>query len=153
MAIEYDLSSDADIDGADLVAFFETAVEGKTGQDGTVFRDGMSVTARRVPDGDEDSTSQLFGFDERSRATFRFHNLAPEATREHNKAVMVRAVLAFFERFECCGVLLFNGEVAVVQRLSGGTVITDDWREWLDGDEVAALVAAHQVGRLPQPLL
>ena len=153
MAVEYDLSSDADIETGHLLAFFEAAVQGEIRADGTVFRDGMSVTARRVPDEEQDTTSQLFGFAESCRATFRFHNLAPETTREHNKALMVGAVLRFFERFRCRGVLLFNGEVAVVQRLGGEVTVTDEWADWLDGDEVAALVAGPKVERLPQPLL
>ncbi|WP_433830292.1 SitI3 family protein [Actinoplanes sp. CA-015351] len=153
MAIEYDLRSDADLDAGELLAFFAEAIGSAVVRDGAAFREGMYVTPDRVPEEDDDPTVGWFGFKHRSTTTFRFSNQADVATTEHNTAVMVGAVLAFFHRYDVHGVLLFNGEVVVIQRLTDRVSVADDWAEWLDGGEVAALIAGQSVHPLAQPLL
>ncbi|MEU4558698.1 SitI3 family protein [Actinoplanes sp. NPDC023936] len=153
MALEYDLSTDADLDDDELREFFAAAIEGEIGAGGTVFRDGMYATVYRVADGEEDETSRLFGFNERVSGTFRFQNLASERDREHNVALMISSALAFSARYASRGVLLHNGDVAILQWSPGEVVFHSGWHDWLDGVEVAALVAGHPVRPLPQPLL
>ena len=153
MALEFDLQSDADIDSPELRAFLAGAVEGDLGPDGTVFRPGMYVMSRHVAPGDEDSTTRLFGFQHRINATFRFANLAAEAERDHNTAIMIRSVLALAERFGGHGVLLFNGELAVVQWTPEEVVFDSEWEEWSELDEVKPLLAGHALRPLPQPLM
>lgn len=65
----------------------------------------------------------------------------------------MRAVLQVFDRYDGAGVLLFNGEEVVLQRLNGGVVVDSKWEDLADIPELAALVAALQVTPLPQPLL
>jgi hypothetical protein len=73
--------------------------------------------------------------------------------RDRNAARMVEAVLSFFGQFGRRGVLLFNGEVAVIQSLDDGLVVSDEWEEWLDGEETAGLLAGRPVRSIPQPYL
>jgi hypothetical protein len=153
MAIEFDLRSDADLDAGELLAFFAEAIGSTSVRDGAAFCEGMYVMPDRVPQDDDDPTVGWFGFKHRSTTTFRFSNQADAATTDHNTAVMVGAVLAFFDRYAVHGVLLFNGEVVVIQRLTDRVVVADDWAEWLDGDEVATILASQSVHPLPQPLL
>jgi hypothetical protein len=153
MAIEYTLQSDADVPTDDMHRFFAAAIEGEPAPDGTVFRPGMYVTAYRAPDDERDGTTHLFGFDHRTTATFRFSNLADSATDDQNTAVMVSAVLSFHSHFKGCGVLLFNGDVAVIQWSPDGVFFDSEWEDWSLVEPVLPLISGHQVQRLAQPLL
>ena len=51
------------------------------------------------------------------------------------------------------GVLLFNGEEAVVQTVAGETTFATDWEDWDDMPEVAALRRGRRGAPLAQPLL
>jgi hypothetical protein len=113
----------------------------------------MNVTAHRVDENEEDSTGQHFGFLERITATFNFDNLSSEDATEHNTVLMVVAVLAIFDRYPGRGVLLFNGERAVLGRLSDEVLFDGDWDDWLEMSEVLPLVAANETGKLLQPLI
>jgi hypothetical protein len=66
---------------------------------------------------------------------------------------MVEAVLAFFDAYPGRGVLLFNGEEAILQRLGDGIEFGSDWDDWLELPEVTPIVARHSLRRLGQPLL
>jgi hypothetical protein len=92
----------------------------------------------------------LFGFQHRITATFHFSDLADDATDERNTALMVRSVIDLVRRYACCGVLLFNGELAIAQWTPGEIVFDADWEPWLRMD---SLLAGHARRRLPQPLL
>jgi hypothetical protein len=153
MATEYVFYSDADIKSDELHTFFATAVGGEIDDSGTVFREGMYVTAYWEPYEERNPAIRLFGFEPRITATFRFANLADEPTRDHNAALMVASVLAFFERYGGRGVLLYNGDVAVLLRLIGEVIFSRDWDEWFEVQEVAPLLARHRADTVPQPLL
>ena len=150
MAVEFKVATEAAIEPAVLAAFFADAIGGDADDEATVFRDGMYVTSRSVP---EDDMIAALGFDQKTRATFRFANLASEATEDHNTALMVGAVIGLFDRFGGRGLLLFNGERVVAERVDGELVFADDWADWLTGDEVAAVVAERPVRKLTQILL
>ena len=51
------------------------------------------------------------------------------------------------------GVLLFNGEEAVVQVSDGEVTFAAGWIDWDDMPEVVALRSGHRVSPLAQPLL
>ena len=153
MALEYDWSGDADVDTAALRTFITTAAGGYQHPDGTVFLDGMYVMARAESEEDVNPAMALFGFDERFTATFRFANLADAATRDHNTALMVHVVIAFAQRHSGSGVLLHNGERAVLQYGRDGIVFDADWEDWTENGEVAPLLAQFASRVLPQPLL
>jgi len=153
MAIEYDWRGSADIDTSTLRDFIATAVGGAQQPDGTVFREGLQVFARGVSGDDVDSTTALFGFDERFAATFRFANLATAATTEHNTALMVHVLIVFAQSHGGKGVLLFNGEEAVLEYGDDGIVFASDWEDWSENSEVAPLLTQFASRVLPQPLL
>ncbi|MEV6302200.1 SitI3 family protein [Actinoplanes sp. NPDC051861] len=153
MAIEYTLRGDAHADLDQLTSFFTEAIEGRLGPDKTVFRDGMYVTAYPVPDGEGHETTRLLGFQHRITAVYHFSNLADQATHDHNVAVMIRSVLAFFDRFGGHGALLFNGEEVTIQRLTNEIIFNSDWDDWTGVDALTSLIAPHSSRPLPQPLL
>ncbi|MEU4216894.1 hypothetical protein [Actinoplanes sp. NPDC026623] len=51
------------------------------------------------------------------------------------------------------GVLLFNGEEAVLQTSGGEATFAAGWEDWDDMPEVAALKQENKVAPLAQPLL
>lgn len=114
-----------------------------------MFRDGLWVTAHRVEPGEEATAPDLFGFPHRVTARFRFSSTQPEL-EEHNTALMVGAVLSLGL---ADGVLLFNGEEAVVQTSGGEVTFAAGWEDWDDMPEVVALIREHRVRPLAQPLL
>jgi hypothetical protein len=153
MAIEFDWSGDAAVSRETMRTFIATATGGDQHPDGTVFVDGMYVTARAGSDHDVNPAIALFGFDERFSATFRFANLATRATTEHNTALMAHVVISFFQSFGGSGVLLYNGDVAVLQYGEDGIVFAADWEDWTDNSETAPLLVQFASRVLPQPLL
>ena len=153
MSLFFTFYGEADVSTDDLLRLIAAAVGGSLGDRDTVFVPGMNVTAHRVDEDEEDSTGQYFGFLERITATFNFDNLSSEEVTEHNTALMAVAVLAVFDRYPGRGVLLFNGERAVLGRLSDKVVFDSDWDDWSEMSEVLPLVAANETGKLPQPLI
>jgi hypothetical protein len=153
VAIEYDLRSDAEVDDGALLAFFAASVGADAVLEGVAYRSGMSVTAIAADDEEVDSTGRAFGFKQRSTVVFRFSDMLDEDIRDRNAAMMVGAALTFFGNPGRRGVLLFNGEMALIQSLDDGLVVSDEWEEWLDGEETAGLLAGRPVQSLHQPYL
>ena len=153
MAIEFDWIGDTDVDTASLRAFIATVTGGDQHADGTVFLDGMYVMADVTPEEDLDPATMVFGFDERFSATFRFANLATKSTHDHNTALMVHVLIAFAQSYGGNGVLLFNGEQAVLQYGEDGVIFDAEWEDWTENAEVAPLLTQFASRTLPQPLL
>ncbi|GAA2647944.1 SitI3 family protein [Paractinoplanes durhamensis] len=149
MAIEYTFYSAADLSTDRLRSMIAAVIAGTIMPDGSLTREGLWTTAHRVEPGDEATAPPLFGFTHRLSVRFRF-----SATRrdleEHNTALMVGAVLALAQ---ADGVLLFNGEEAVLQCVNGEATFAADWDGWDDMPEVAALQAGRRTAHLAQPLL
>src|SRR3982750_2784933 len=95
VALEYDWSGDTEVDTAALRTFIATATGGQQSTDGTVFLNGMYVTARAGSEDDVNEAIRLFGFEDRFWVTFRFANLADEVTSNHNTALMAHVLIAF----------------------------------------------------------
>jgi hypothetical protein len=153
VAREYTFYGAADTTSDDLRSVIAAAVGGSMAADGTIFLEGMYITARSVSPADRHSTTLLFGFDHRITVIFRFSNLARGSTAEHNTSLMAIAILALFDAYGEPGVLLYNGEEVILQKLDGGVVFNEDWEEWFEIDDLAPVLAAHARQRLPQPLL
>jgi hypothetical protein len=153
MALEYDWSGNAEVNTAALRSFIATATGGRSSPDGTIFLDGMYVTARAVSGDDANPAIELFGFQERFTATFRFANTADRAMADHNIALMVHVLIAFAQRHGGSGVLLHNGEEAVLQYDGTGIVFAEDWDDWTENGEVAPMLTQFASRVLPQPLL
>jgi hypothetical protein len=153
VALEYDWSGDTEVDTAALRAFIATATGGQQAPDGTVFLDGMYVMASADSGDEANEAMRLFGFEDRFWATFRFANLADEATSDHNTALMVHVLIAFAQSRDGTGVLLHNGERAVLQYGKDGVVFDADWEDWTENGEVAPLLTQFASRTLPQPLL
>jgi len=153
VALEYDWSGDTEVDTAALRTFIATATGGQQAPDGTVFLDGMYVTASAGSEDDVNEAMRLFGFEDRFWATFRFANLADEATSDHNTALMVHVLISFAQTHGGSGVLLHNGERAVLQYGKDGVVFDAEWEDWTENHEVAPLLTQFASRTLPQPLL
>jgi hypothetical protein len=96
---------------------------------------------------------RLFGFDDRFGATFRYSSRADQATTAHAAALMVHTVIAFALQHGGRGVLLFNGETAVLQYDGTDVVLDAEWEDWSENGEVAPLLNQFASRVLPQPLL
>ncbi|AEV86648.1 hypothetical protein ACWT_5631 [Actinoplanes sp. SE50] len=152
MATEYIVQSDADVRSDELTGFFESTL-GELATDRTIVLPGLFVTPDRPPEDERDETTRRLGFDHRVTATFRFHNLADPQTRDHNVAVMVGAVLAFYDRFGGSGALFYNDDVLTVQWTPREIVVNRDWTEFFEIDAVVAVIGDRPVRHLGQPLL
>jgi hypothetical protein len=154
VANEYDWDGDADVDIATLRAFVAAATGGEQlPDDGVVYRDGLYVMGGTVSGDEVNPALALFGLDQRFRLTFRFHNLAEPETTEHNTALMTHTLIAFAQRHGGQGVLLFNGERAVLQYGAEGVVFDSDWEDWAENPETAPLLTQFPSRVLDQPLL
>lgn len=153
MALEYALNAEADLSTDQMLAFMAEATGGSV-HDDYVRRDGLDITAFREDPGDEGPAGDLLGFTHRVTAIFRFSNRSTEADRDRNAITMIRAVLAFFDRHAGGGALLFNDARVVLLRAGGNLVFDAEWDKYItDLPELRAIVAAHLVQELPQPLL
>jgi hypothetical protein len=150
--MEYRFEGSADVSTEEMRSFM-AAVTGGFIADNYVRRDFLDITPWRVEPGDEASAAAVFGFTDRVTIMFRISNRANFDQRDEAVVLMVRTVLQFFDRYPSEGVLLFNGEQVVLQRLDGGAVVDSKWEELADIRELAALVAGLEVAPLPQPLL
>jgi hypothetical protein len=152
MATEYTWHGDVDVDTPSLRAFIAAATAGEQHEDGTVFLHGMYVMASHVQPEDANPAMSLFGFEDRFRATFRLSPPVDEQTTWHVEALMAHTVIAFAAKAGGNGVLLFNGEQAVIQYVGGVVVFDADW-EWDENPETAPLLSQFPSRILPQPLL
>ncbi|WP_067497488.1 SitI3 family protein [Actinoplanes sp. TFC3] len=153
MAEEYDWRGDTAVDVSDLRRFIAAATGGELRDDDTIFLPGMYVTSRQ-PAGDEvNPAMRLFGFDDRFSATFRFSSRVDQKTSAHAASLMVHAVIAFALQREGRGVLLFNGETAVLQYDGSDVVLDAEWEDWSENSEIAPLLTQFATQVLPQPLL
>src|SRR5262249_46458937 len=135
------------------LAFMADAISGVVTAYGFVQGDGLQVTAYRVDAGEEASAARLFGFVHRVTATFRFANLGAEGRRELNEELMIASVVQFLETYPDSGVLLFNHEEVILQRLDAEIVLNSDWDGWADLPGLGRLTGRVQWRVLPQPLL
>ncbi|MCY1075049.1 SitI3 family protein [Archangium lansingense] len=72
---------------------------------------------------------------------------------EQGNRIMLRATMFLLE-YGRDGVLLFNGEHIVLQRLSGHLVLNEDSKNWTDGLQLEDEIRLpHEKRPLPSPLL
>src|SRR2546430_15316161 len=116
--MEYRFYGSADVSTEELMAFVATATGGFV-TDNYVRRDFLDITPFREEPGEEASVPALFGFVHRVTMSFRISNRANSDQRDEAVVLMVRTVLQFFDRYPSEGVLLFNGEEGVLQKLNG----------------------------------
>jgi hypothetical protein len=152
VAREYFYYGAAELGTDELRSLVAGAVGGIVTADGLVARDVLIIAAERETPGEEASAPRLFGFTHRITVLFRFSNRLPEL-EEHDTALMIGAVLAILDRTGADGVLLFDGEEAILQTIGSEPVFDDDWEGWEELPEAAALKAGRRVARPPQPLL
>ncbi|GIM89743.1 SitI3 family protein [Paractinoplanes toevensis] len=153
MAYEYTWYGDSELDTPGLTAFIAATTGGEERPDGTIFLAGMYVTARSVTGEDVNPAVSLFGFEHRFTATFRISSRVDDVTEEHATALMVHTVIAFASRFGGHGVLLFNGETAVLLHAGDHVVLDAEWEDWTENSEIAPLLDQFDSEVLPQPLL
>jgi hypothetical protein len=153
MATEYTLYSAAELSTDEILAFMATAVDGSTSPHGYVEREGLQVTAYAVPAADQAATVGVFGFVHHITARFRFANGAPPAVTNTNTVLMVRAALRLFQDYQADGVLLFNGEQVVAQRLRAEVALNGEWEDFAEIEELRQAVAGYPLRTLAQPFL
>jgi len=153
MATEYKLYSAAELSTDEIVTYLTNALDASGTPGGYLERDGLQVTAYAVPATEAVTAASVFGFNHRVTATFRFDGLSAEAVRTANTVLMVRAVLALFGEYRADGVLLFNGEEVVVQRLNGEVSLNGDWEDFAEIEDLKRIATMYPLRTVPQPLL
>jgi hypothetical protein len=149
MAIEYTYYGAADLDTDDLRSTVAVALDASLSPDGSMTREGLWVVAYRVADDEVARAPALFGFAHRVTVDFRFSSTRRDL-EQHNTALMLGVVLSLAGTD---GVLLFNGEEAVVRTTGGEVTFAAGWSDWDDMPEITALKRYHKEAPLPQPLL
>jgi hypothetical protein len=149
MAIEYTYYGAADLDTDGLRSTVAAKLGASLSPDGSMARDGLWVVAYRVADDEVARAPALFGFAHRVTVDFRFSSTRRDL-EQHNTALMLGVVLSLSDTD---GVLLFNGEEAVVRTADSEVTFSAGWADWDDMPEVTALKRDHKVAPLPQPLL
>jgi hypothetical protein len=80
--------------------------------------------------------------------------LATPTERDRDVATMIRAVLAFFDRYPGGGVLLYNDARVILLWTDNDVAFDTEWNKWTtDLPGLSTLVARHAIRSLPQPLL
>jgi hypothetical protein len=151
MSLFYIFYSEADVLLLDIQRLLASALHGRIVVDDMIFREGMTASVYRI-EGEEDSTGKYFGFIERLEVSFNFDNSAPPRTTDHNIVLMVSSVLSILDTYPGRGVLLHNGDRAVLQRLDDGVEFDTDWEDWSTLGEIVTLASRNVLRRLPQPL-
>jgi hypothetical protein len=151
MALEFIWYGDTEISNDALRGFLANATGGTLQPDGDVATEDFSAFGRRTTGDDVNPSVILFGFDQRFRVTFRFANLAAPATTDRNLAVMASTVISFAQQHQGNGVLLFNGDEAVLMYGPGGIEFGSEWDDWTDNAETAPLLSQFPSRPLPQP--
>lgn len=152
MALEYIYDGSAALSSEELRSLVVSCLGGSLMPDGAILREGLRAVAYQVEPGEEAAAPSLFGFLHRVSVRFRFSSNRGDL-EGHNIALMVSTVLALADRTKADGVLLFNGEEAVLQVVGGEAIFAEDWDDWEDLPEAAALKTGRRVGHLAQPLL
>lgn len=152
MATEYVLYASADLSTEEFRTFMVQVVGGEV-LGNFVRRDALDVTPYREDLDDPSPIAAMLGFPHRVTATFRLANLASPEARDEAIRLMYRSVLVFFYHYPADGVLLFNGERVVLQKLHGTIVIDSEWDDWADVPELPQMVQGLDSRVLPQPLL
>jgi hypothetical protein len=153
MAIEYLFLGSQDLSNNELLEFFADAVDGSVVNGDYVERDGLFIIPRHDDSGDQTYITDIFGFVPRIAVTFRFWNLASREVAKANTVTMIRATLLLLHKYQGKGVLLFNYEEVVLQKLNGGVVVNNEWEELAELPELRELVKTRELRPLPQPLL
>lgn len=148
MAIEYTYYGAADLHTDSLRSTVAATLGATLSPDGSMTRDGLWVVAYRVENDDVARAAALFGFAHRVTVDFRLSSTRRDLEPQ-NTALMVGVVLSLSGSD---GVLLFNGEEAVMQTTAGEVTFAAGWADWDDMPEVAALRRDHKIAPLPQPL-
>jgi hypothetical protein len=152
MALEYVLYAAADLTTEEFLAFLAETLNAPIFYN-FVSCDGLQITAYREDPGEEAFSAEEFGFPHRLTATFQFANLAPRQLRDENTVLMVSTTLTFLNRYSSSGVLLFNGERVVLQKLNGQVELDRDWEEDWTLPGMDTVIAGLSQRPLPQPFL
>ncbi|WP_328459371.1 SitI3 family protein [Actinoplanes sp. NBC_00393] len=140
MAIEYTYYGAAALGTEALQNLLFTAIGGQPAAHGWLVHDGLTIAPFHVDPGEEAIAAKRLGFAHRVTVCFRFPS-AHMGLQAPNIALMVRAVLSIFEQTGADGVLLFNGEEAVLRCVDGEVLASADWQAWEGFAEVTELMA------------
>ncbi|AVT36545.1 hypothetical protein C6W10_08720 [Plantactinospora sp. BB1] len=150
--MEYVLYASADLTTEKFSTFIANATGGEV-LGNFVRSDALDVTAREEDPDEVSPIAGILGFEHRVTATFRLSNRATEEARDEATRTMIRVVLAFFNDYPAYGVLLFNNERVILQRVDGPVVIDSSWEDWAEVPGMQHLVAGLERRHLAQPLL
>ncbi|WP_309896389.1 SitI3 family protein [Archangium sp.] len=152
MALEYDINLVTDIDNKQALELLVSQIPGLVWGDDHSFLYGPTetVTASVTRASTRSLFEDTFRFVPTLRVGFRYvWNTDYDRFRE----IMLQATILLLERSQDA-VLLFNGEIIVLQRFGGKLVLNSDYHIWEDDDWLKSrLPLPFERRPLPSPLL
>jgi hypothetical protein len=154
MAREYDLYLAASMKPRQALELLAEQIGGLiwSEDDFCLVHEVVTITAAetRIPGRGPTVVEEVFGFALKVRVGFRFVN---NTDYDVFRQIMLRATMLLLEHAQDA-VLLFNGEIIVLQRLGGNLVFNVDHHIWDDDDLLKSGVSFPFERRpLPSPLL
>lgn len=113
----------------------------------------LQITAVVLPDLRQSVIADAFGFRPMLGVGFRIDSNASDDDYLAGKHLLIQATVALLRAYAGAAVLLFNGELVLLQRLQTQITLNQDWREWTSYDLLRDVTLPYELRPLPSPLL
>jgi hypothetical protein len=151
MGLDYSLKLAADMRPEQVLRLMAEALGLKWSDERHLGGPAIWIGAGEISELGRSLIEEGFRFTPSLSILFRLNTNSPDY--EEGNRIMVRAALLLLQPGRE-GVLLFNGEIIVMQRLKGQLVLNEDFGGWTDGLCLEAEVGLpHEKRSLPSPLL
>jgi hypothetical protein len=149
VALDYDLDLVTNLDSNEALTLFADKLDFEWCDDNRLIGIGVIVTSFSTSNLSELSQSmfeELYGFTSNICVSFRLDKFA-----DYNRGyqLMMEAVTLLLSQDEGDGVLVFNSEITILQRIGGELVVDSKWNSSISNE----LRLPHQMLPLASPLL
>jgi len=151
MGLEYGLELSTDLKPAQVLKLLLERLGLKWGNEKSLRGPALWIDAHEKSDMGREIIEEGFHFRPDVIVIFRFDNNSKDY--EEGNRVMLRVTMLLLEHGRD-GVLLFNGERIILQRLAGQLVLNADYGNWTRGLRLENEIRLpHEKRSLPSPLL
>lgn len=151
MGLDYSLKLSTSRQPAELLRLMAERLDLKSWDESHLGGPALWIGATRISDSGRSTIEEGFHFSPDVSVLFRLDSNSDEY--EEGYRVMLRATMLLLEHGQD-GVLLFNGEHILLQRIAGQLVLNADSRNWTDGLRLENEIRLpHEKRSLPSPLL
>ncbi|QRK12960.1 hypothetical protein JQX13_24755 [Archangium violaceum] len=151
MSLEYGLELSTGLKPQELLRLLEAQLALSWGNEKSLRGPALWIDCVEASRAGRESIEEGFHFSPDVLVIFRLDSNSGEYEEGHR--VMLRATMLLLEHGQD-GVLLFNGEHILLQRIAGQLVLNADARNWTDGLRLENEIRLpHEKRSLPSPLL